>query len=171
MDVFVSRSGGLAGLRLTWHVRVDDQPDADEWILLIEQIPWNEVPPAPPETDRFTWDIRCEPAPFETDVADAAVAPPAADVDAHPPAASASPAPTASSASPDDDGAAADDGGDDASEPRPQSGAGQHDDPLVEPQEATLAERQLTGPWRQLVDRVQTTTEPKREAPRAPRAR
>ncbi len=98
MDVIVSRSGGLAGLRLTWEVRVDDQPDRDEWYLLIEEIPWGRPPPVPPEPDRFVYRIRCE------------------------------------------------------------------------PHEATLAERQLTGPWRELVDRVQETTEPER-APRDDRAR
>jgi len=93
MDVIVSRSGGLAGLRLTWEVRVEEQPDADEWYLLIEEIPWSQPPPAPPEPDRFVYRIRCA------------------------------------------------------------------------PHEATLAERQLTGPWRRLVDRVQETTEPERGRP------
>ena len=45
MDVIVSRSGGLAGLRLTWEVRVDEQPDADDWYVLIEEIPWSQPPP------------------------------------------------------------------------------------------------------------------------------
>ena len=90
MDVIVTRSGGLAGLRLTWEVRVDDQPDAESWYLLIEEIPWTQPPPVPPEPDRFVYRIRCA------------------------------------------------------------------------PHEATLAERQLTGPWRELVDRVQETTEPER---------
>lgn len=119
MDVFVARSGGLAGIRLTWHVRVDDQPDADDWFVLIEEIPWDDVPAAPPEPDRFTWDIRCEPA-------------------------------------------------DAASPGRPEPSK---QDPAQHPTEVTLAERQLTGPWRELVDRVRQTTEPQREAPRAPRAR
>ena len=90
MDVIVSRSGGLAGLRLTWVVRIDEQPDSDDWYLLIEEIPGGRPPPAPPEPDRFVYRIRCE------------------------------------------------------------------------PHEATLAERQLTGPWRELVERVQRATEPKR---------
>ncbi|HKH07551.1 MAG TPA: protealysin inhibitor emfourin [Agromyces sp.] len=98
MDVFVSRSGGLAGLRLTWHVRIDDQPDRDDWYLLIEEIPWG-VPPVPPEPDRFVYRIRCE------------------------------------------------------------------------PHEATLAERQLTGPWRKLVDRVQEAAEPERGGRRESTAR
>ena len=88
MDVIVSRSGGLAGLRLTWEVRVDEQPDADAWYVLIEEIPWSQPPPVPPEPDRYVYRIRCA------------------------------------------------------------------------PHEATLAERQLTGPWRRLVDRVQETTSP-----------
>ena len=48
MDVIVSRSGGLAGLRLTWEVRVDERPDADDWYVLIEEIPWSQPPPVPP---------------------------------------------------------------------------------------------------------------------------
>jgi hypothetical protein len=35
------------------------------------------------------------------------------------------------------------------------------------PREVTLAERQLVGPWRELVDRVQETTEPERARPRS----
>ncbi|WP_022893505.1 protealysin inhibitor emfourin [Agromyces subbeticus] len=102
MDVIVSRSGGLAGLRLTWHVRVDDQPDSDDWYVLIEQIPWSEPPPLPPEPDRFVYRIRCE-------LQDSA--------------------------------------------------------PASRAHDATLAERQLTGPWRKLVDLVQDRTEPERAAP------
>jgi hypothetical protein len=93
MDVIVSRSGGLAGLRLTWRVDIDDQPDADDWYLLIEEIPWAQPPPVPPEPDRFIYRIACP------------------------------------------------------------------------PREVTLAERQLTGPWRQLVKRVQDTAEPQRARP------
>ena len=93
MDVIVSRSGGLAGIRLTWEVRVDEQPDAVDWYLLIEEIPWGRPPPAPPEPDRFVFRIRCA------------------------------------------------------------------------PHEATLAERQLVGPWRELVKRVQEVTEPERARP------
>lgn len=99
MDLIVQRSGGLAGLRLTWRVRVDEQPDSRSWVLLIEELPWQEVPPAPPEPDRYVYRIACA------------------------------------------------------------------------PHEVELAERQLTGPWRQLVDRVRETAEPQREAPPRPRAR
>lgn len=103
MDVIVSRSGGLAGLRLTWHVRVDDQPDSDDWYVLIEQIPWSEPPRLPPEPDRFVYRIRCE-------LQDSS-----------------------------------------------------HAAKVAEAHEATLAERQLTGPWRKLVDLVQDRTEPERQ--------
>jgi hypothetical protein len=99
MDVIVQRSGGLAGLRLTWRVRVDEQPDAESWLLLIDELPWREAGAAEPEPDRYVYRIACA------------------------------------------------------------------------PHEVELAERQVTGPWRQLVDRVRETAEPRREAPRPPRAR
>ena len=98
MEVIVSRSGGLAGIRLVWEVAVDDQPDRDDWVLLIEELPWSAVPPAPPEPDRFVYRIECA------------------------------------------------------------------------PHRATLAERQVTGPWRTLVDRVRETTEPRRQGPGRPRS-
>ncbi len=99
MDVIVSRSGGLAGIRLVWKVQVDDRPDRDDWVLLLRGIPWDDVPPQPPEPDRYTYRIQCPP----------------------------------------------------------------HD--------ATLAERQLTGPWRVLVDRVRESTEPRPAGPSRPRTR
>jgi hypothetical protein len=93
MDVEVVRSGGIAGLRLSWTVNVDDQPDPEQWVLLLERLPWGETPEAPLEPDRYTYRIRCE------------------------------------------------------------------------PHEETLAERQVTGPWRDLVDRVRDVAAPER-APR-----
>jgi hypothetical protein len=90
MEVEVIRSGGIAGLRLTWTVHVDDQPDPEEWELLIERLPWDDTPAVAPEPDRYQYRIRCE------------------------------------------------------------------------PHEATLAERQLTGPWRDLVERVRDAAEPER---------
>ncbi|WP_127793094.1 protealysin inhibitor emfourin [Agromyces sp. LHK192] len=98
MDVIVSRSGGFAGLLLVWEIDLDQQPDRESWEVLIHDIPWDDVPPAPAEPDRFTYRIRCT------------------------------------------------------------------------PHEATLAERQVTGPWRELVDRVRDATEPRRAAPGSPRA-
>jgi hypothetical protein len=149
MDVFVARSGGIAGIRLSWHVKVDDQPDADDWFLLIEEIPWNDVPPAPAEPDRFTWDIRCEPAEPQ------APGQQASEQQASEQQASEQQASEQQASEPQ------------ATEPpAPLPPA-----PLQKAAEATLAERQLTGPWRELVDRVREATEPQREAPRAPRAR
>lgn len=95
----MQRTGGLAGLRITWRVEVDEQPDPDAWVVLIDELPWREVPPAPPEPDRYVYRIECP------------------------------------------------------------------------PHEALLAERQVTGPWRELVDRVRETAPPRREPPAAPRTR
>ena len=50
MDVEVVRSGGIAGLRLSWTVNVEDQPDPEEWVLLIERLPWGETAPGLPDT-------------------------------------------------------------------------------------------------------------------------
>jgi hypothetical protein len=114
MDVIVSRSGGIAGLRLTWRVDVDTQPDPDRWYVLIREIPWEQAPPAPPEPDRYTYRIRCEPHE------------------------------------------------DTAAEPHEQSATEPQEQIAAEPREATLAERQLTGPWRELFDRVRQAAEPQR---------
>ncbi|BDZ53504.1 protealysin inhibitor emfourin [Agromyces marinus] len=59
MEVEVTRSGGFAGLRLTWTVQVEDQPDPEEWVLLVERLPWGRTPPVPAEPDRFEYRIRC----------------------------------------------------------------------------------------------------------------
>lgn len=59
MRVIVSRSGGFAGIRLTWQVQLDERPDAEEWLALIAELPWNEVRPVPPEPDRYIYSIRC----------------------------------------------------------------------------------------------------------------
>jgi hypothetical protein len=97
MLLSVSRSGGLAGLRLIWEVELDNQPDRDAWVGLIAELPWEQARPTPGEPDRYVYRIRCAP----------------------------------------------------------------HD--------ATLQERQLTGPWRDLVDRVRETAEPRRAKPGAER--
>lgn len=59
MRVIVSRSGGFAGIRLTWQVQLDDRPDAPEWLALIAELPWNELTPSAPEPDRYIYSIRC----------------------------------------------------------------------------------------------------------------
>ncbi len=59
MKVVVSRSGGIAGIRTTWEVDVDAQPDAAEWLGLITALPWADVTKRAPEPDRFVYHIRC----------------------------------------------------------------------------------------------------------------
>ena len=61
MRVVVSRSGGIAGMRLVWDVRIDDQPDASAWRELLAALPWDDTPPAVPEPDRYVYRIRCPP--------------------------------------------------------------------------------------------------------------
>ncbi|WP_111720818.1 protealysin inhibitor emfourin [Homoserinimonas sp. OAct 916] len=61
MKVYVSRVGGVAGIRLTWQVRVDDQPDADSWWRLLEDLPWQSAPSGPVQPDRFCYEIKAEP--------------------------------------------------------------------------------------------------------------
>ncbi|WP_022886165.1 protealysin inhibitor emfourin [Glaciibacter superstes] len=61
MKVIVSRSGGITGIRVTWQVRVDMQPDADWWQTLINGLPWNEIEASEPKPDRYVYRIRCAP--------------------------------------------------------------------------------------------------------------
>ena len=61
MKVEVTRSGGFAGVSRAWQADVDEQPDKDEWIVLIDDLPWDDVPPQPSEPDRYTWVIRIAP--------------------------------------------------------------------------------------------------------------
>ncbi len=61
MKVIVSRSGGIAGIRITWEVRVDDQPDESTWLELLDTLPWNEVVESDPRPDRYVYRIRCAP--------------------------------------------------------------------------------------------------------------
>lgn len=61
MKVIVSRSGGMAGVRLTWEVRVDEQPDAQTWAEFLNDLPWEAVSDSPPQPDRYIYRIRCAP--------------------------------------------------------------------------------------------------------------
>jgi len=61
MKVIVSRSGGIAGIRVTWEVQVDDQPDAPYWRELLSALPWDEAEDAAPPPDRYVYRIRCAP--------------------------------------------------------------------------------------------------------------
>ena len=61
MKVIVSRSGGITGIRVTWQVRVDVQPDVAWWQTLIDGLPWDEVEVSEPNPDRYVYRIRCAP--------------------------------------------------------------------------------------------------------------
>jgi hypothetical protein len=61
MRVVVSRSGGIAGMRTVWEVRIDDQPDAPDWRDLLAALPWDDTPQQAPEPDRYVYRIRCPP--------------------------------------------------------------------------------------------------------------
>jgi hypothetical protein len=58
MEVSVTRSGGIAGLRRTWVVSVDQQPDSEAWAELLGRIPWDSRPRSAPQPDRYTYEIR-----------------------------------------------------------------------------------------------------------------
>ena len=78
MKVIVSRSGGTAGIRRTWEVRVDEQSDALSWADFLGSLPWTEVTDSDPVPDRFLYRIRC--APHEVVLAEPEVAGPWRDL-------------------------------------------------------------------------------------------
>lgn len=59
MIVTVIRSGGFAGLSRVWSVRVEEQPDEEEWRELIDRLPWDRATAAPDEPDRYVYRVRC----------------------------------------------------------------------------------------------------------------
>lgn len=61
MKVVVSRSGGFAGIRTTWEVQVDEQPDRAVWAEMLSGLPWDEVSETAPQPDRYVYRIRCAP--------------------------------------------------------------------------------------------------------------
>ncbi|MGV8851450.1 MAG: protealysin inhibitor emfourin [Rhodoglobus sp.] len=61
MKILVWRSGGLLGRRVEWDVVVDEQPDPDQWYLLIAELPWDERPSTLTTPDRYIYRIRCDP--------------------------------------------------------------------------------------------------------------
>lgn len=61
MKVLVWRSGGLLGRSVEWDVVVDEQPDSDQWYLLIAELPWDECPAVSATPDRYNYRIRCDP--------------------------------------------------------------------------------------------------------------
>ncbi|PRY69681.1 hypothetical protein B0I08_102358 [Glaciihabitans tibetensis] len=58
MKVYVTRSGGIAGLRRTWAVATDEQPDREWWEELLGRLPWDERSSCPPQPDRYVYEIR-----------------------------------------------------------------------------------------------------------------
>jgi hypothetical protein len=65
MQVIVSRTGGFAGIRVTWRVRVEEQPDRAEWRALVESMPWDDAPsldtpPSGSQPDRYVYRIAWE---------------------------------------------------------------------------------------------------------------
>lgn len=61
MKVQVWRSGGLLGRRVEWDVVVDEQPDPEQWYVLIAELPWHEQPTTITMPDRYVYEIHCEP--------------------------------------------------------------------------------------------------------------
>ncbi|HEV7849209.1 MAG TPA: protealysin inhibitor emfourin [Mycetocola sp.] len=113
MKVTVTRSGGFAGLARRWQVFVEREPDEDSWILLLRQLPWDDVAEEPAQPDRYLYRINCEPRP------------------------------TAQEGSPEV--------------------SGREEQVIAEPREVVIPEQRLTGPWRELVDRVRERDEQERE--------
>lgn len=66
--VTVTRTGGIAGMRRTWRAHADDA-DAERWVVLIDQCPWDAADPARPLTpngaDRFVWRLEAVCGPSE----------------------------------------------------------------------------------------------------------
>ncbi|MET2012138.1 protealysin inhibitor emfourin [Microbacterium chocolatum] len=57
LEVEVTRSGGMAGIRRRWHtVAVDDA--RGRWDALLARCPWEEQAPETAGADRFVWRIR-----------------------------------------------------------------------------------------------------------------
>ena len=58
VKISVVRSGGFAGLTVQWSLRVEEQADRDEWIALVDELPWEDRWRVAGEPDRFTYLIR-----------------------------------------------------------------------------------------------------------------
>jgi hypothetical protein len=73
--VTVTRTGGFAGLRRTWHAQ-PDRSEAPQWIALIDGCPWDAAAPTrpipPTGADRFMWhvDAQCGDAERQAALAD-----------------------------------------------------------------------------------------------------
>ncbi len=50
------RSGGFAGIVMGWEVLVDQQPDRQQWVELVDSLPWDAVKATQPNgADRFVY--------------------------------------------------------------------------------------------------------------------
>jgi hypothetical protein len=58
--ITVTRTGGIAGMRRTWHAR-PQTTDASQWITLLKDCPWDEADPSrpivPTGADRYMWHV------------------------------------------------------------------------------------------------------------------
>lgn len=59
MRITVIRSGGFAGLSREWSVRVEEQPDEEQWLELIDRLPWDRANASSDEPDRYVYRVRC----------------------------------------------------------------------------------------------------------------
>jgi len=59
VKITVTRSGGFAGLSRSWSINVDDQPDSDDWLTLVDSLPWADRPRSAPQPDRYVYRIQC----------------------------------------------------------------------------------------------------------------
>lgn len=61
MIITVTRSGGFAGITLTWSVRIDGAREQQQWRALIDDVRWDDERPEPAAADRFVYRIACLP--------------------------------------------------------------------------------------------------------------
>jgi len=61
----------MADVRLTWEVRIDEQPNASAWADFLLALPWGDTADSEPEPGRYLYRIRC--APHEVVLTDARV--------------------------------------------------------------------------------------------------
>ncbi len=57
VKVNLLRSGGFAGLTTEWEVRVNEQPDPDQWLSLVDACPWDDPDQCAPGNDRYVYEF------------------------------------------------------------------------------------------------------------------
>jgi hypothetical protein len=56
VKVNMYRSGGFAGMVVGWEVEVEQQPDRQNWVELVESLPWDDAKGCQPNgADRFVY--------------------------------------------------------------------------------------------------------------------